>query len=432
MSSANLGWLFYKGYYSNLTHDDYLLMLLSKDEKKHRENEVKALESKIDTNIQNLITQTVTLEDNEILGNTHFKATTTYPGLILGSGNAHELPDVKGQAILGFSFDYTSGLPIIAGSSIKGVLRSAFKHWEYIAELTGLETKEEIEALETEVFDNGDIFFDAEVVSIGTKLLGDDYITPHKDPLKNPIPLRFIKVMPNVTFRFDFELSSGVISKSKKAKLFQHILSDLGLGAKTNVGYGKFDNFKKEQTEDEKALEKLEREEEAFDNAIKSKKVEQLEVFKRDFPNSEKNIEIDKAIEEIKKENEITDIKKAFENLDKSKKNHIEAFIKKYENNSNATEFITQLKQSSPTQKNNPPKQQGAEALNSAKNGKQFKTILQMLTIDDNTKTIIEENIIRICEELNKKKKQKFFREIKLENYIDKKFKEKMMEKVGI
>ncbi len=276
MSSANLGWLFYKGYYSNLTHDDYLFMLLSKDEKKQQEKEAKDLESRIDTNIQNLIKQIVTPEEDEMLGNTHFKATTTYPGLILGSGNAHELPDVKGQAILGFSFDYTSGLPIIAGSSIKGVLRSAFEHWEYIAELTDLETKEEIEDLEREIFDNGDIFFDVVVVSVGTKLLGDDYITPHKESIKNPIPLRFIKVMPNVTFRFDFELNSGLISKSKKSKLFQDILSDLGLGAKTNIGYGKFDNFKKEQTEEERREE-----ERALTQSLKEKR-EREEKAKRE------------------------------------------------------------------------------------------------------------------------------------------------------
>ncbi len=185
-----------------------------------------------------------------MLGNTHFKATTTYPGLILVSWNAHELPSIEGQAILGFHFDYTTGLPTIQGSSIKGVLRNAFRHKGYIEEYVGKEV--DIEALEQEIFDNGDVFFDAVVVSSG-KILGDDFLAPHgDDPLKNPKPLRFIKVLPNVEFRFDFELSGGLISKSKKTELFQNILGDLGLGAKTNVGYGKFANFKKEQTEEEK------------------------------------------------------------------------------------------------------------------------------------------------------------------------------------
>jgi len=247
---SNLGWLFYKDYFKGL---DYTNLASEQNSQLIKEK------------VQTLITQTATFDSSEMLGNIHFKATTTYPGLILGSGNAHELPSIEGQAILGFSFDYTSGLPVIAGSSIKGVLRSAFKHREYIQELLNDE-KIDVKALETEIFDNGDIFFDAVVVGAGTNLLGDDYLAPHKDALEDPIPLRFIKVMPNVTFRFDFELSDGILSKSEKETLFQKILSDLGLGAKTNVGYGKFSDFKaiaktKEEIAKEEAL-KAEKEEE--------------------------------------------------------------------------------------------------------------------------------------------------------------------------
>jgi CRISPR-associated protein Cmr6 len=296
---SNLGWLFYKGYYRNLTNDDYLFMLLSKDEKKRRENEVKTLDDKIDKNVFKVLNQTVTLDDDEMLGNTHFKATTTYPGLILGSGNAHELPDVKGQAILGFSFDYTSGLPIIAGSSVKGVIRSAFKHWEYIAEYTSLTTKEEVESLDEEIFDNGDVFFDAVVTSNG-KILGDDYITPHGDALKNPIPLRFIKVLPNVSFRFDFELKDGVLTKEEKTILFAEILSDLGIGAKTNVGYGKFtsDLVSKaklaieSQKEDELKKEQEREENERAENEAKAlasldSNIEKIKVQIKDFTKKE-------------------------------------------------------------------------------------------------------------------------------------------------
>jgi len=425
---SNLGWLFYKDYFKGIDYSD-----LENEKNEHI----------IQEKVKNLITQTVTLDEDEMLGNTHFRATTTYPGLILGSGNAHELPDVKGQAILGFSFDYTSGLPVIAGSSVKGVLRSAFKHPEYIQELLnemgigGFSPEQDekaiasqIKELETEIFDNGDVFFDAVVVANGgSTILGDDYITPHGDALKNPIPLRFIKVMPNVSFRFDFELSSGIISKSKKVKLFQDILADLGLGAKTNVGYGKFDGFKKEQTEEEKELEKLEREEEAFDEAIKSNELEKLEAFKRNFPNSTR--EIDGAIEKIKHENKIADIRMAFNNLDKSKKNHVDSFVKKYKDNPDAQEFISQLEGGSTEQKSS-SKQQGAEALNGAKNGKQFKSILHNLRINDEVRVVIEKSLLHICEGLNKKKKEKFFREAKLENYLDVAFKEEMMKKVGL
>ena len=173
------------------------------------------------------------------LGNTKFELTTTYPGLLLGSGYLHELPSVKSQAILGFDFDYTSGLPIIRGSSIKGTLRSAFSHKEYLKSL--LKKNVDIKKLEEEIFEGDDIFFDSYIVKSNGKILSDDYITPHKDLLKDPIPLRFIKISPEVTFRFEFELyDSSDLSKEKKCELFKDIILDLGLGAKTNVGYGKF------------------------------------------------------------------------------------------------------------------------------------------------------------------------------------------------
>ena len=291
-------------------------MLLSNEEKTEQKKRAEELSDKIDEKVQTLINQSVTIKDSFMLGNMHFKATTTYPGLLLGSGNAHELPSIDGQAILGFHFDYTTGLPTIQGSSIKGVLRSAFGHPEYIRAYVGDEV--DIEALEREIFNNGDIFFDAEIVEADNdgKILGDDYLAPHgDDALQSPKVLRFIKVLPNVTFRFNFELN-GSFDKNKKLKLFQDILEDLGLGAKTNVGYGKFDNFKKEQTKEEIAQEKRAREEERFNDAIKANDIEKLEAFKRDIPNSQKDVA--EAIERIKQNKKVEDIKKSFDNLDKS------------------------------------------------------------------------------------------------------------------
>ena len=245
--SANIGWLFYKDYFKDI---DYANL-------ENPKNEVT-----INKKVQNIINQTPTIKEAEVLGSTHFTATTTYPGLLLGSGNSHELPSIKGQAILGFHFDYTSGLPVIEGSSIKGVLRSAFKHSEYIEELLS-QSKLNLQELESEIFDNNDIFFDATIAHSDGKILGDDYITPHDNVLKDPGLLRFIKVLPNITFRFDFDLSDGIISKDSKRKLFEHILSDLGLGAKTNVGYGKFINFApfktQEEEEEEKRVEELQK-----------------------------------------------------------------------------------------------------------------------------------------------------------------------------
>lgn len=252
--SANIQWLFYKDYFKDIDYNNI-------DNPKNKDT--------INKKVQNIIDQTIEKDELSELGNIHFEATTTYPGLLLGSGNAHELPSIEGQAILGFHFDYTSGLPTIQGSSIKGVLRSAFEHTEYIKEYLSDDTID-VRKLEEEIFDNGDVFFDASIISSG-KILGDDYLAPHGDnSLKNPIPLRFIKVLPNISFRFDFELCDGLLSKQEKSKLFRNILEDLGLGAKTNVGYGKFESFKKEETEAEKELAKIEDQ-----KRIKKLKIEQ-------------------------------------------------------------------------------------------------------------------------------------------------------------
>ena len=73
------------------------------------------------------------------------------------------------------------------------------------------------------------------------RILGDDYITPHKDEFSSPIPIKFLKVMPNVVFKFSFDLKDSKslnITKKQKEELFKSIILDLGVGAKTNIGYG--------------------------------------------------------------------------------------------------------------------------------------------------------------------------------------------------
>lgn len=288
--SANIGWLFYKDYFKDLNYED-----------------LKKSEQNIKEKVANIIKQTPSIEKTDPLGNISFNATTTYPGLLLGSGNAHELPSVEGQAILGFHFDYTSGLPVVQGSSIKGVLRSAFKHPEYIQDI--LEDKSfDVKALEKEIFDNSDIFFDATILQADSfgKILGDDYLTPHKDPLKNPIPLRFIKVLPNVTFQFSFELRDSLLTKEQKALLFAQILSDLGIGAKTNVGYGKF-------TDDLVSKTKLSLEAQK-DEAQKAQ--EQKKLLAKKAEEEAQLASLDSNVEKIKFQlNTLTDNKDIFDSL---------------------------------------------------------------------------------------------------------------------
>lgn len=97
-------------------------------------------------------------------------------------------------------------------------------------------------------------------------ILGMDFITPHKnrksdnfpDQLKNPLPISFIKVLPKVRFNFQFDLKeeysievvdennirrrekrNRLLSITEREKLFEAVLTTKGIGAKTNVNFGK-------------------------------------------------------------------------------------------------------------------------------------------------------------------------------------------------
>lgn len=198
------------------------------------------------------------------------------PGLLIGSGLAHGLPGSEEDVKTGLQFDYTSGLPVIPGSSVKGVIRSAFptikedkeqsneadaEKFNYIKSLIadipefsalGLEDNDILE-LGNQMFNHGDIFADALLVGYGTRtkqqvpvnqILAEDYITPHTGgPLAQPIPIKIVKVAPGVTFAFCFKFNATKIGDKEvtaemKESLCTAILQDLGIGAKTNVGYG--------------------------------------------------------------------------------------------------------------------------------------------------------------------------------------------------
>lgn len=171
-----------------------------------------------------------------------FVLKTKYPGLLIGTGTPHGSHKSDYDINVGFSFDYVTGQPYIPGSSVKGVLRSHFRNRpEAIKEILG-NSDINIADLEKSIFDGKDIFLDA-VVFDGNEnglILGSDYITPHTDATKNPVPISIMKVLPDVRFEFRFVLDngSGIIGKSAKLKLFCILLQLFGVGAKTNVGYG--------------------------------------------------------------------------------------------------------------------------------------------------------------------------------------------------
>lgn len=198
-----------------------------------------------------------------------FQLEIVYPGLVTGIGINHEAT-IEGEFKLGVHFDWTYGMPVVYGSSVKGVLRSAFickqkqgKIIEYedyfLKEVTNREwNQEEIKTLFDAIFEgkdekgnnlsiyNRDIFFDAVIVKPDTngRILCSDSITPHGDnPLKNPIPITFLKIAPGCKMEFRFKLEDSIVNgklfrKEDKIKLFKEILTTVGIGAKTNVGYG--------------------------------------------------------------------------------------------------------------------------------------------------------------------------------------------------
>ncbi len=247
--TPNIGWLFYKGMFK-LSDGE------SKIDKDHLTNSIK-----------NILESDCFSATFNISGDNFFstKMKTSYPGLLIGSGYSHEVGKVDENFKIGFFFDYTTGMPIIPGSSVKGVVRSIFKKLdsdhkkqsvlEYlnsILQKIGMESYEIKwwQELEKEMFEGErrgknisiyerDKFFEA-FVGKKEKCFCDDYITPHKDPLKDPKPLRFLKIAPNTEIIFNFEFHNGIILKEEKFYLIAHILKDFGIGAKINVGYGQF------------------------------------------------------------------------------------------------------------------------------------------------------------------------------------------------
>jgi CRISPR-associated protein Cmr6 len=275
---ANNGWLYYKDYYNGRQDDSAKII-----------------------RINNLLSRSQILGITNNVFNQLFTEITTYPGLIIGTGYTHEYKASDDAFKIGFFFDHSSGIPIIPGSSVKGLLRSVFpqrvvvpeketanqaekERWikEILKEQCKIEEEVDIDELEREIFDGSrkvpdknnpeqivikpvpiyerDIFFDAVPIEITAnnighekRFLGSDYITPHKnkdgkaelDPFSNPTPLKFLKIMPKIKIEFRFKLEDSIVlpalNAENKRKLFQEIIKTIGVGAKTNVGYGQFE-----------------------------------------------------------------------------------------------------------------------------------------------------------------------------------------------
>lgn len=265
-SAPNIGWMFSKDYFKNVDFN-YVL----KPNKEIEASNAKKIEEKN----KQIIEQTSLVHIFDKLGNPNqnLDFQVLYPGLVTGIGITHEA-GVVGEFKLGLHFDYTYGSPVIHGSSVKGLLRSVFPNFkkgkdknpesklEFLidtigSELQNKEPKKAIKQIEDEIFEglrsdgtridiyHRDIFFDAIIIEPDNKrrIVERDALAPHgPNPLKDPIPLPFLKISPGCTIQFRFDVKKGILLEaSQKIKLFQAILCTLGIGAKTNVGYGQFD-----------------------------------------------------------------------------------------------------------------------------------------------------------------------------------------------
>ena len=196
-----------------------------------------------------------------------FELEIIYPGLVSGIGINHEAT-IEGEFKLGVHFDWTYGMPVIYGSSVKGVLRSWFKEfyegdrdsYDYEIEIFegkvrdneaenqkyGHNWEEKVKVTKNRLYSpksiyDRDIFFDAVITASDEKgrILCSDSITPHDDnPLKNPTPITFMKIAPGCKLEFRFKLAGDKDEQKLKLDLFKKILTTVGIGAKTNVGYG--------------------------------------------------------------------------------------------------------------------------------------------------------------------------------------------------
>ena len=268
----NIGKLFYKDYYKEV--DFYKLLLGSDKEKKEEKDKhinlrIKKKDEDKFVKINDVIKQSSRvdikhpLENPETSAKTEifqqFKAEVLYPGIVTGVGLDHDVAVTDGYN-LGMHFDYTYGMPIVYGSSVKGVLKTYFKDF-FLKHYPDRES--DVESLMKLIFEGKnpeydekkdtpkyisiyerDVFFDAVIVdSYEGHFLEDDFITPHPDPLKNPTPIKMLKIAPGCKIEFRFKLNYSMINKhnydvDSKLKIFEEILTTVGIGAKTNVGYG--------------------------------------------------------------------------------------------------------------------------------------------------------------------------------------------------
>jgi CRISPR-associated protein Cmr6 len=180
-------------------------------------------------------------------------STTSTAPFATGLGNEHPIEN-------GFAFLTPYGLPYLAGSGVKGILRRSMQELQHDGEdgftseaidaLFGLETVNQPNDAQRGALDFWDVFPNPAggklVVEIMTPHFGGYYQkdeTPHDSG--SPIPVSFLAVPAKSQFDFHVVCQPSRLPAALQAqwrklldRAFQHAFEWVGFGAKTSVGYG--------------------------------------------------------------------------------------------------------------------------------------------------------------------------------------------------
>lgn len=175
-----------------------------------------------------------------------FKAKTE-GRLIAGTGRSHPIE-------VGFAWHHTLGVPYIPGSDLKGIVKTWAEEW--LGENDEQKKKRIRDILGAQDNAGAVVFLDA----LPTKpvTLKADVMTPHYGEYYrgetppgdwlSPNPIPFLTVADKQEFLFAVVPSDPKHGECCKPaiKLLQQALAELGAGAKTAAGYGRFGAFTQE------------------------------------------------------------------------------------------------------------------------------------------------------------------------------------------
>ena len=229
---------------------------------------------------------------SEDIFNLKFSVEVLYPGLLIGIGNTNlnikqslnkdKKNKIKEITYLGFTLDYVTGMPYIPGSAIKGLFWSVFREkqlfvekWLIDAGLCGNKIPSEIvkklknylfgysrDVAENNSAENIDtinshycknVYYDAVIIKPKVGFLDQDNICPHKYNESGELekkPIFFLRITPGTEFEFRFKINNKIakdmqsdieITPELLTELFKNIIRTFGIGAKTNVGYGRME-----------------------------------------------------------------------------------------------------------------------------------------------------------------------------------------------